>query len=89
MLGKPFLPAGYAAEGRPPVLGFRHLNEGSALPARKAPLYDDGLNVLGMLPVQALTMGRAELRPLVRRLRHPHETPAFQTAEGPQRLLFP
>ena len=89
MQGKPFFPAGLAAENRPLVLRLRNLHEGSAVAALKGSPDDDGADLLGMLPVQPLAVGRAELDAPVRRLGHPHQLAAFQAAEGAQGFLFP
>ena len=61
MQGKPFFPAGLAAEDRPLVLRLRDLYEGSAVAALEGPPDDDGADFLGMLPVQALAVSRTKL----------------------------
>ena len=88
MQGKPFFPAGLAAENRPFILRLRYLYEGSAVATSKGSPNDDGADFLGMLPVQPLAVGRAELDAPVRRFRHPHQLAAFQAAEGTQGFLF-
>ena len=88
MEGKPFFPAGLAAEGRPFIFRLRHFYEGSAVAALKGSPYDDGADLFGMLPVQALAVGRTELDAPVRRLGHPHQLAAFQAAEGAQGFLL-
>ena len=57
MEGKPFFPAGLAAEDCPLVLRLRDLYEGSAVAASEGSPNDDGADLLGMLPVQALAVG--------------------------------
>lgn len=89
MQGKPFFPAGLAAEDRPLVLRLRDLYEGSAVAALEGPPDDDGADFLGMLPVQALAVSRTKLNAPVRRLCHPYQLAAFQAAEGAQGFLFP
>ena len=80
--GKPSLAAGQAAEGRPPVFGLAYFDEDAAVAAVKGAADDDGRHLFGMLPIEPLAVGRAELRPPVCRLRDPHETAALDTAEG-------
>ena len=65
MQGKPLLAAIGAAESRPPVLSVPYFHEDAAVPAAEGVLYGLGLHVFGMLPVQPLAVGRAELRPLI------------------------
>ena len=89
MEGKPFFPAGLAAEDCPLVLRLRDLYEGSAVAASEGSADDDGADLLGMLPVQALAVSRTELDAPVRRLGHPHQLAAFQAAEGAQGFLLP
>lgn len=88
MQGKPFFPAGLTAEDRPFILRLRDLHEGSAVAASEGSPDDDGADLLGMLPVQPLAVGRAELDAPVRRLCHPHQLAAFQAAEGAQGSFF-
>ena len=88
MQRKPFFPAGLAAEDRPFILRLRDLHEGSAVAASEGSPDDDGADLLGMLPVQPLTVGRAELDAPVRRLCHPYQLAAFQAAEGAQGFLL-
>ena len=88
MQGKPLFPAGLAAEDRPLVLRLRDLHEGSAVAALEGSPDDDGANLLGMLPVQPLAVGRAELDAPIRRFRHPHQLATFQAAEGAQGFLL-
>lgn len=88
MQGKPFFPAGLAAENRPFILRLRDLHEGSAIAALEGSPNDDGADLLGMLPVQALAVGRTELDAPIRRLGYPHQLAAFQAAEGAQGFLF-
>ena len=89
MQRKPFFPAGLAAEDRPFILRLRDLHEGSAVAALEGSPDDDGADLLGMLPVQALAVGRAEFDAPIRRLGYPHQLAAFQAAEGAQGFLFP
>lgn len=84
--GKPFLAAGQAAEGRPPVFGLAHFDEGAAVAAMEGAADDYRRYLFGVLPVEPLAMGRAELRPPVRRLCDPHEAAALDTAEAAQGL---
>ena len=84
--GKPFLAAGQAAEGRPPVFSLAHFDEDAAIAAVKGAADDDGRHLFGMLPIEPLTVRRTELRPPVCRLCDPHETAALDTAEGAQGL---
>ena len=56
VLRKPFFPAGNAAKSCSSVFSFRHFDECTALPARKTSLYDDGLHIFGMFPIQPLAM---------------------------------
>ena len=84
--GKPFLAAGQAAEGRPPVFGLAHFDEDAAIAAVKGAADDDGRHLFGMLPIEPLTVGRTELRPPVCRLRDPHEAAALDAAEAAQGL---
>ncbi|SCJ71453.1 Uncharacterised protein [uncultured Ruminococcus sp.] len=84
--GKPFLAAGQAAEGRPPVFGLAHFNEGAAVAAMEGAADDYGRYLFGVLPIEPLAMGRAELCPPVRRLCDPHEAAALDTAEAAQGL---
>lgn len=89
MEGKPLFPTSLAAEGRPFILRLRDFHQGSAVAALEGSADDDGADLLGMLPVQALAVSRAELDPPVCRFRHPHQFAAFQAAEGAQGFLFP
>ena len=84
--GKPSLAAGQAAEGRPSVLGLAHFDEGAAVAAAKGAADDYGRHLFRVLPIEPLTMGRAELRPPVRRLHDPHEAAALDTAKAAQGL---
>lgn len=84
--GKPFLAAGQAAEGRPPVFGLAHFDEGAAVAAMEGAADDYRRYLFGVLPVEPLAMGRAELRPPVRRLCDPHEAAALDAAEALQGL---
>ena len=84
--GKPFLAAGQAAEGRPPVFGLAHFDEGAAVAAMEGAADDYRRYLFGVLPVEPLAMGRAELRPPVRRLCDPHEAAALDAAEAAQGL---
>ena len=88
MEGKPLFPTSLAAEGRPFIFRLRHFYEGSAVAALKGSPYDDGADLFGMLPVQALAVSRAELDAPVRRLGYPHQLAAFQAAEGAQGFLL-
>lgn len=88
MQGKPLFPAGLAAEDRPFILRLCDLHEGSAVAALEGSPDDDGADLLGMLPVQALAVSRTELDAPVRRLGHPHQLAAFQAAEGAQGFLL-
>ena len=88
MQGKPFFPAGLTAKGRPFVFRLRYLYEGSAVAASEGSADDDGADLLGMLPVQPLTVSRAEFNSAVCRLCHPHQLAAFQAAEGAQGFLL-
>ena len=84
--GKPSLAAGQAAEGRSPVFGLAHFDESAAVAAMEGAADDYGRYLFGMLPIEPLAMGRAELRPPVRRLCDPHETATLDTAEAAQGL---
>ena len=61
--GKPFLAAGQAAEGRPSVLGLAYFDEGAAVAAAKGAADDYGRHLFGVLPIEPLTVGRAEFSP--------------------------
>ena len=84
--GKPFLAAGQAAEGRPSVFGLAHFDENAAVAAMEGAADDYGRYLFGVLPIEPLAMGRAELRPPVRRLCDPHEAATLDTAETAQGL---
>ncbi len=84
--GKPFLAAGQAAEGRPSVLGLAYFDEGAAVAAAKGAADDYGRHLFGVLPIEPLTVGRAEFSPPVRRLCDPHEAAALDAAEASQGL---
>ena len=56
MEGKPLFPTSLAAEGRPFIFRLRDLYEGSAVAALEGSPNDDGADLLGMLPVQALAV---------------------------------
>ena len=86
MQGKPFLTAGQAAEGRPPVLGLAHFDEGAAVAAAEGPPDDYGRYLFRVLPIEPLAMGRAEFGPPVRRLCDPHEAAALDAVEAAQGL---
>lgn len=89
MQGKPAQAAGGAAKGNPPVVGIGDFHISSAVSAVKGVAYGLGFDFFRMLPVQPLAMSRAEFRPPVRRLGHPHQLAAFQAVKGPQGFLFP
>ena len=89
MQGKPAQAAGGAAKGNPPVVGIGDFHISSAVSAVKGVAYGLGFDFFRVLPVQPLAMSRAEFRPPVRRLGHPHQLAAFQTVKGPQGFLFP
>jgi hypothetical protein len=89
MQGKPFFPAGLAAENRPFILRLRDLYEDSAVAALEGSPDDDRADLFGMLPVQPLAVSRTELDAPVCRFRHPHQFAAFQAAEGSQGFFFP
>ena len=84
--GKPSLAASQAAEGRPPVFGLAHFDEGAAVAAAEGPPDDYGRYLFRVLPIEPLAMGRAEFCPPVRRLCDPHEAAALDTAEAAQGL---
>ena len=87
MLRKPFFTAGRAAKSRPPVLCFCYLHHRPAVSTRKGSPANGRTNFFGMFPIQPFTMSRAELNPSVRRLGHPYQLAAFQTAKATQRVL--
>lgn len=84
--GKPSLAAGQAAEGRSPVFGLAHFDEGAAVAAAEGPPDDYGRYLFRVLPIEPLAMERAEFCPPVRRLCDPHEAAALDTAEAAQGL---
>ncbi len=87
MQGKPAQAAGGAAKGNPPVVGIGDFHVGSAVSAVKGVAYGLGFYFFRVFPVQPLAMSRAEFRPPVRRLGHPHQLAAFQAVKGPQGFL--
>ena len=89
MQRKPAQAAGGAAKGNPPVVGIGDFHISSAVSAVKGVAYGLGFDFFRVFPVQPLAMGRAEFRPPVRRLGHPHQLAAFQAVKGPQGFLFP
>ena len=89
MQGKPVLSAGRAAKDSAPVVRLRHFHKGIAVSTMERMAYGLGFDVFRMLPVQPFAMGRAKLRPPVRRFGDPYEASAFQAAEGTQGFFFP
>ena len=84
--GKPSLAAGQAAEGRSSVFGLAHFDKGAAVAAAEGAADDYGRHLFGVLPIEPLTVGRAEFGPPVRRLCDPHEAAALDAAEASQGL---
>lgn len=88
MQGKPVLSAGRAAKDSAPVIRLGDFHKGVAVPAVERMAYGLGFDVFRMFPVQPFAVGRAKLRPPIRRFSDSYQTSAFDAAEGAQRFLL-
>ena len=86
----PLRPAFGTAKGHAPVLWLCNFYKSSAVPAVKSPIHRLGFPpfCFGMLPIQPLAVGRAELRPLIFFVSHADDFAAAQAAKCPQNLSF-
>lgn len=89
MQGKPVLSAGRAAKDSAPVIRLGNFHKGVAVPAVERMAYGLGFDVLRMFPVQPFAVGRAKLRPPIRRFSDSYQASALQAAEGTQSFFFP
>lgn len=89
MQGKPVLSAGRAAKDSAPVIRLGDFHKGVAVPAVERMAYGLGFDVFRMFPVQPFAVGRAKLRPPIRRFSDSYQASAPQAAEGTQSFFFP
>ena len=86
----PPFPTITTAKGHTPILRLRDFYYLTALSTTKSPTHRLSFYsfCFGMLPVQPLAVGRAELRPLVCCASYADDLAAVQTAKRPQHLSF-